>query len=81
MYLGRIVEAADAEDLFWTLFAFAALLGVTDVDPFVISVAQGSIGGAALSTLAAAILVAAASKAMASRLGPQGARRGMDHRA
>jgi len=43
------------------LFAFAALLGVTDVDPFVISIAQGSVGVASTPILAAAILVAAAS--------------------
>lgn len=43
------------------LFAFAALLGVTDVDPFVISIAQGGIGDIGLSIPAAAILIAAAS--------------------
>ena len=39
----------------------AALLGVTDVDPFVISIAQGSVGDTALPILGAAVLVAAAS--------------------
>jgi len=43
------------------LFAFAALLGVTDVDPFVISVAQGSVGETSIPILAAAILIAAGS--------------------
>lgn len=44
-----------------SLFALAALAGVTDVDPLVLSVAQASRDTAAIGTNAAAILIAAAS--------------------
>ncbi|PKQ05319.1 MAG: hypothetical protein CVT73_11955 [Alphaproteobacteria bacterium HGW-Alphaproteobacteria-12] len=44
-----------------SLFALAALAGVTDVDPLVLSIAQGGQQGAALHMDAAAILIAAAS--------------------
>ncbi|MCF8470399.1 MAG: DUF4010 domain-containing protein, partial [Parvibaculum sp.] len=43
-----------------SLFALAALAGVTDVDPLVPSIAQGGQQGAALHMEAAAILIAAA---------------------
>ncbi|MEQ8326635.1 MAG: DUF4010 domain-containing protein [Parvibaculum sp.] len=44
-----------------SLFALAALAGVTDVDPLVLSLAQGAHGEAALAINAAAILIAATS--------------------
>ena len=44
-----------------SLFALAALAGVTDVDPLVLSVAQGAHGAAAIAINAAAILIAATS--------------------
>jgi uncharacterized membrane protein (DUF4010 family) len=43
------------------LYWLAAILGVSDVDPFVLSLAQGAVKGAPLSLLTAAILVAASS--------------------
>ena len=43
------------------IFAVAAIAGVTDVDPFVLSLAQGTGAGSPLMLTAAAILVAAAS--------------------
>ncbi|MBC7101734.1 MAG: DUF4010 domain-containing protein [Parvibaculum sp.] len=44
-----------------SLFALAALAGITDVDPLVLSIAQAAHGSAALSLDAAAILIAASS--------------------
>lgn len=44
-----------------SLFALAALAGITDVDPLVLSIAQAAHGPAALSLDAAAILIAASS--------------------
>ncbi|MEQ8378737.1 MgtC/SapB family protein [Parvibaculum sp.] len=44
-----------------SLFALAALAGVTDVDPLVLALAQGAHGEAALAINAAAILIAATS--------------------
>lgn len=41
--------------------ALAALTGLTDIDPFVLSLAQGSVAGMSLPSLAASILVATAS--------------------
>ncbi|HKO09416.1 MAG TPA: DUF4010 domain-containing protein [Alphaproteobacteria bacterium] len=43
------------------LYWLAAILGVSDVDPFVLSLAQGAVKGAPLPLLTAAILVAASS--------------------
>lgn len=44
-----------------SLFALAALAGITDVDPLVLSIAQAAHGSTALSLDAAAILIAATS--------------------
>lgn len=44
-----------------SLFVLAALAGITDVDPLVLSIAQEAHGGSALAIDAAAILIAAAS--------------------
>jgi len=43
------------------VLGLAAISGATDVDPFVLSLAQGSVTGMTLHALAAAILIAAAS--------------------
>jgi uncharacterized membrane protein (DUF4010 family) len=43
------------------LFAVAAAVGVTDIDPYVINIAQGGVAGLTLNTLSAAVLIAASS--------------------
>ncbi|NNM83551.1 MAG: DUF4010 domain-containing protein [Burkholderiales bacterium] len=43
------------------IYWLASLVGVTDIDPFVLSLAQGGAGGMALAPLGAAIMVAASS--------------------
>ena len=43
------------------LYAVAAAVGVSDIDPYVINIAQGGVPGLTLSTLSAAILIAASS--------------------
>jgi uncharacterized membrane protein (DUF4010 family) len=43
------------------IYTLAAFVGVTDIDPFVLNLAQGGLSGVANAVLAAAILVAASS--------------------
>jgi uncharacterized membrane protein (DUF4010 family) len=43
------------------IYALAAVIGVTDIDPFVLNLAQGGVAGVADTALAAAILIAASS--------------------
>jgi uncharacterized membrane protein (DUF4010 family) len=43
------------------IYALAAIVGVSDIDPFVLNLAQGGVAGVADSALAAAILIAASS--------------------
>ncbi len=43
------------------IYALAAIVGISDIDPFVLNLAQGGITGAANAALAAAILIAASS--------------------
>jgi uncharacterized membrane protein (DUF4010 family) len=43
------------------IFALAGIVGVTDIDPFVLSIAQGGVAGIGLSTAASAILIATSS--------------------
>ena len=43
------------------IYALAAIVGVTDIDPFVLNLAQGGTAGMSNSALAAAILIAASS--------------------
>lgn len=43
------------------IYTLAAIVGVTDIDPFVLNLAQGDISGVQNSELAAAILIAASS--------------------
>ena len=43
------------------IYALAAIVGVTDIDPFVLNLAQGGTAGMSNGALAAAILIAASS--------------------
>ena len=43
------------------IFSLATITGLTDIDPFVLSLAQGGVAGMSLRSVAAAILVAASS--------------------
>jgi uncharacterized membrane protein (DUF4010 family) len=43
------------------IYALAAIVGISDIDPFVLNLAQGGIAGIANAALAAAILIAASS--------------------
>jgi uncharacterized membrane protein (DUF4010 family) len=43
------------------IYALAAVVGISDVDPFVLNLAQGGVAGVANAALAAAILIAASS--------------------
>jgi uncharacterized membrane protein (DUF4010 family) len=43
------------------IYALAAIVGVSDVDPFVLNLAQGGVAGMENVALAAAILIAASS--------------------
>jgi uncharacterized membrane protein (DUF4010 family) len=43
------------------IYALAAIVGVTDIDPFVLSLAQGSVSGLAVTPMVVAILIAASS--------------------
>ena len=43
------------------IYALAAIVGVSDIDPFVLNLAQGGVAGVADAALAAAILIAASS--------------------
>jgi len=43
------------------IYALAAIIGVTDIDPFVLNLAQGGVAGVQDAALAAAILIAASS--------------------
>ncbi len=43
------------------LFALAGLVGLTDIDPFVLSLAQGGVAGVGTAVAAAAVLIAASS--------------------
>jgi len=43
------------------LFALAAVVGLTDIDPFVLNIAQGGVAGVPVADLCAAILIASSS--------------------
>ena len=51
----------DAPPKFGTIYALAAIVGISDVDPFVLNLAQGGVTGMEDAALAAAILIAASS--------------------
>jgi uncharacterized membrane protein (DUF4010 family) len=50
------------------ILLLAALVGVTDIDPFVINIAQGGVTGLSVTALSAAILIAASSNNIAKML-------------
>jgi len=50
------------------ILLLAALVGVTDIDPFVINIAQGGVTGLSVTALSAAILIAASSNNIAKTL-------------
>ena len=43
----------------------SALVGVTDIDPFVLNIAQGGVAGLPVAVLSAAVLIAASSNNLA----------------
>src|SRR5262245_58866152 len=43
------------------IYALAAIVGISDIDPFVLNLAQGGVAGVENAALAAAILIAASS--------------------
>jgi uncharacterized membrane protein (DUF4010 family) len=43
------------------IYALAAVVGISDIDPFVLNLAQGGVAGMETAALAAAILIAASS--------------------
>lgn len=47
---------------------FAAVVGVTDIDPFVINIAQGGVSGLSVAALSAAVLIAASSNNIAKAI-------------
>jgi uncharacterized membrane protein (DUF4010 family) len=47
------------------ILALAAIVGVTDIDPFVVNIAQGGVSGVSPATLAAAVLIAASANNVA----------------
>ncbi len=62
------------------VYGLAALVGVTDIDPFVLSLAQGSVQGMPAGSMAIAVLVAASSNNVLKAcytLGFAGLRRGL----
>jgi len=47
------------------ILTLSAIVGVTDIDPFVLNIAQGGIGGMSVANLSAAVLIAASSNNIA----------------
>ena len=47
------------------IFTLAALVGASDIDPFVLNLAQGGAPGMSVSALAAAVLIAASANNLA----------------
>ena len=47
------------------ILVLSAVVGATDIDPFVLNIAQGGIGGMSVASLCAAVLIAAASNNVA----------------
>jgi len=47
------------------ILVLSAVVGLTDIDPFVLNIAQGGIGGMTLASLSAAVLIAASSNNVA----------------
>lgn len=64
-----VVSAAIGDTFGQTgILTLAALVGVTDIDPFVINIAQGGVTGLSVSALCAAILIAASSNNIAKAI-------------
>jgi uncharacterized membrane protein (DUF4010 family) len=47
------------------ILVLSAVVGLTDIDPFVLNIAQGGIGGMSVASLCAAVLIAASSNNVA----------------
>ncbi len=47
------------------IFVLSAVVGFTDIDPFVLNIAQGGIGGMSVASLCAAVLIASSSNNLA----------------
>jgi uncharacterized membrane protein (DUF4010 family) len=47
------------------ILVLAGVVGVTDIDPFVVNIAQGGVAGVSLATLSAAVLIASSSNNLA----------------
>ena len=47
------------------ILVLSAVVGATDIDPFVLNIAQGGIAGMSLASLSAAVLIAASSNNVA----------------
>jgi uncharacterized membrane protein (DUF4010 family) len=47
------------------ILVLSAVVGLTDIDPFVLNIAQGGIAGMTVASLAAAVLIAASSNNVA----------------
>jgi uncharacterized membrane protein (DUF4010 family) len=63
LFVAVSVVAAVAKSQFGIsgIYGLAAVVGVTDIDPFVLNLAQGGVSGVPASSLAAAVLIAASS--------------------
>ena len=62
------------------VLVLAAIVGITDIDPFVINIAQGGVAGLSLAVLSAAILIAASANNVA-KAAYACLRRGCNHHA
>ncbi len=47
------------------VMVLAALVGATDIDPFVVNIAQGGVSGLSITTLAGAVIIAASANNLA----------------
>jgi len=63
LFVATSVVSAVAKSQFGVsgIYALAAIIGVTDIDPFVLNLAQGGVSGVPITELAAAILIATSS--------------------
>jgi uncharacterized membrane protein (DUF4010 family) len=70
IFVAISVASAAIRDTFGQtgILTFAALVGVTDIDPFVINIAQGGVADLSVSALSGAILIAASSNNIAKAM-------------
>jgi len=63
LFIAMSLASSFATSQFGTvgIYALAAIIGVSDIDPFVLNLAQGGTTGLAITAIAAAILIAASS--------------------